>query len=527
MNDGDRQDRPNGPHGSGDGVNRRQVIKAAGSALALGAGTGISRSSRAQTPATPAADPRRIVLPETGITLPSEDVTFRWVDSGDSKALFFREYFNTFTQARPNIMFDYLGLPWTEIAQVVPLGVRNGNAPDVFQVPQEIPVAEAVREGWVRPIDDLIPNFAAWQAGFPPVSFVEGVNVFNGRVYTFPRSTSRRGGIVNYFNRPYLEAAGYDPAETPLTWDTFRDATRKVTQAGAGNYYGVVLAGKQVGRWGGYVANMGRLAGSSAGPDDIDYRTGEYAYTSDGYLAAIELLIALRDDGVVFPGSLSLNDPQARAQMPQGIAGMIFEGEFTLPIWVRDNPDFDFGVSPIPTQAPEFTPIGYQNTGTNHQWVYAESKYPEIAAEIFTYLGTEAGQLAFVSITGGSDPSVFSGVNERAPVDDRMRTVYGIFDDYMRLCPDVRIRNPEASQVLLRIERPAPGFGEIVQGIYTGQLDNPKQAMQDLKDRQEAALDQAIEAAQADGANVSRDDYVFANWDPATDYLESDYAELG
>lgn len=518
-------DRQNSSSSAANALNRRQALKVAGgSALALGAGR---RTAHAQTPASPVADPMRIVLPETGITLPGGDVTFRWVDSGDSKALFFRAYFDAFTQAHPNITFDYLGLPWTEIEQIVPLGVRNGNAPDVFQVPPTIPVAEAVREGWVRPIDDIIPNFAEWQAEFPPASFIEGVNVFNGRVYTFPRSTSKRGVQLTYFNRPYMEAAGYDPEQAPLTGDAFRDAARKITEAGAGQYYGVILAGQQVGRWEEYVRNFGRLAGSSAGPDDIDYRTGEYAYASDGYLAAIELLLALRDDGVVFPGSMSLNDPQVRAQTAQGVAGMLMEGEWAMPIWIRDNPEFDFGVSPLPTQTEQFTPVTYQNTATNHQWIYADSPYPEIAGEIFSYLGSEAGQLAFVSITGGSDPSVYASANQNAPLDDRIRTAYRIFDERMRLGPDVRIRNPEASKIYLNLVRPTPSFGETVQGIYTGQLDDPQQAMQDLQDRYDAALDQAIAKAQNDGATVSRDDYVFPNWDPATDYLEADYAGLG
>lgn len=180
-------DRHGGAPSVSRAYSRRQAIKvASGSALALSAASRLSLTSRAQTPASPGTDPTQIVLPETGITLPTGDVTFRWVDSGDSKALFFRAYFDAFTRAHPNITFDYLGLPWTEIEQIVPLGVRNGNAPDVFQVPPSVPVAEAVREGWVRPIDDLIPNFAEWQAAFPPASFVEGVNVFSGRVYTFP-----------------------------------------------------------------------------------------------------------------------------------------------------------------------------------------------------------------------------------------------------------------------------------------------------------------------------------------------------
>jgi multiple sugar transport system substrate-binding protein len=397
----------------------------------------------------------------------------------------------------------------------------------VFQIPTTIPPAEAVREGWVRPIDDLIPNFEAWQAAFPPASFVEGVNVFDGRVYTFPRSTSKRGLHLTFYNRQLMQEAGYDPETTLLTWDGFRDAAAKITEAGNGSAYGVILAGQQTGRWQDYVRNLGRLAGSSAGPDDIDYRTGEYAFTSDGYLAAIDLLLALRDDGSVFPGSMALNDPQARAQTPQGVAGMILEGEWTMPIWIRESPDFDFGVTGLPVPDENFVPETYQNTATNHQWVFAESKYPEIAGEIFYYLGSEAGQLAFVSITGGSDPSIYQSANDNAPLDERMRAAYTIFDERMRLGPDVRVRNPEASRIYLNLVQPTPSFGETVQGIYAGQLEDPRAAMQDLKDRYEAALDEAIAAAQGEGANVSRDDFVFPNWDPTVDYVEADYAELG
>ncbi len=508
-------------------LSRRRALQVAGGGVVAASGIAGGRTAFAQALPSPAADPTQIVLPETGVELPTDDVKFRWVDSGDSKALFFEAYFAAFTDAHPNITFDYLGVPWTEIEQIVPIGVNNGNAPDVFQVPSNIPVAQAVREGWVRPIDDLIPNFEAWQAAFPPASFVEGVNVFDGRVYTFPRSTSKRGLHLTFYNQQLMQEAGYDPAETLLTWDGFRDAAKKITEAGAGSYYGVIFAGQQTGRWQDYVRNLGRLAGSSAGPDDIDYLTGEYAFTSEGYMAALELLLALRDDEVVFPGSMSLNDPQARAQTPQGVAGMILEGEWTMPVWLRDNPDFTFGVTGLPVPDENFVPETYQNTATNHQWVYAESKYPEIAGEIFYYLGSEAGQLAFVSITGGSDPSVYASANENAPLDDRMREAYTIFDERMRLGPDVRVRNPDAAQVHLNMVQPTPSFGETVQGIYTGQLDDPAKAMQELKDRYEKALDEAIAAAQSEGAEVSRDDYVFPNWDPTVDYVEADYDELG
>jgi multiple sugar transport system substrate-binding protein len=50
--------------------------------------------------------------------------------------------------------------------------------------------------------------------------------------------------------------------------------------------------------------------------------------------------------------------------------------------------------------------------------------------------------------------------------------------------------------------------------------------MQDLQDRADAELEQAINAAQGKGAEVSRDDWIFANWDSTQDYTEELYKDL-
>jgi multiple sugar transport system substrate-binding protein len=60
-----------------------------------------------------------------------------------------------------------------------------------------------------------------------------------------------------------------------------------------------------------------------------------------------------------------------------------------------------------------------------------------------------------------------------------------------------------------------------MQGLYTGQLTNVKAALQDLQDRSETALDNAIAAARKQGANVSRADWVFADWKPSENYVTS------
>ena len=99
-----------------------------------------------------------------------------------------------------------------------------------------------------------------------------------------------------------------------------------------------------------------------------------------------------------------------------------------------------------------------------------------------------------------------------------------LFDEQLRLGPNPRVRNPDVSLVDLEYQPLQPDFGQVVQGLFTGQLPDPRAAMQDLDDRSEAELERAIEAARAKGAQVTRDDWVFANWDPTRDYTEADYA---
>jgi len=260
---------------------------------------------------------------------------------------------------------------------------------------------------------------------------------------------------------------------------------------------------------------------------DMNPKTGEYMFTSDQYLGVIDLLLGLKSDGSVFPGSLTLNAPQARAQMPQGVAGMILQGVWNIPQWIHDNPMFNFDVSSTPapntgTPMPQY----YGPGGSNQMWVYAKSPNAQVAADIFHYLGTDEGQTKWATITGGSDPPIFPKANEKAQLDPRARKALGLFDQQMRLVASADVRNPDVALINLELKPLTPDFGTTVQGIYTGQLNDPKKAMQDLKDRADKELERAMKAAQAKGAKVTRDDFVFPNWDPTKDYTDADYAAL-
>lgn len=114
-------------------TSRRRFIKQmAGGAAALGMGTA-SSALLAQSAA---------VLPPAINKLAPGSV-LRWIDSGDQKAVFYKAFFQQYAKDR-GVEVIYDPLPWNEIAKVVPLGVRNKTAHDVFALPQNSNPATAI-----------------------------------------------------------------------------------------------------------------------------------------------------------------------------------------------------------------------------------------------------------------------------------------------------------------------------------------------------------------------------------------------
>jgi len=168
-------------------------------------------------------------------------------------------------------------------------------------------------------------------------------------------------------------------------------------------------------------------------------------------------------------------------------------------------------------------PLSYGPGGSNLLWVYAKSPNKAIAADIFSYLGSEQGQTAWGTISDGADAPIFPSASQNAKLDPEAQQAQQLFIQQMRLRPDPAVRNPDVSKVDLELKTLTPNFGQVIQGLYTGQLKDAKAALKDLQDRSEAELQRAIKAAQAKGAKVSRDDWKFANWDPTKDFTEADY----
>lgn len=162
----------------------RRALLSGGGTLAVASGLAMAGCSQGAPAPTAKGN---LKIPKQGADLPKTTAPFRWVDTGGVRVPYWKDFFiPAWQNTHPEIPFSYESLPPKQISQVVPLGIRNGTVQDVFVLPNTITAAEAVAQGWIHPLDEIIPHFSSWKSKFPKGLFLDGLNVFNGKTYSVP-----------------------------------------------------------------------------------------------------------------------------------------------------------------------------------------------------------------------------------------------------------------------------------------------------------------------------------------------------
>lgn len=337
-----------------------------------------------------------------------------------------------------------------------------------------------------------------------------------------------------------MDKAGFDPVKQ-LTYEQYRDAARKITQQGNGQAYGVTM-GAEPRILNRQVVNMATIAGQPMNEDGMDLRTGQFAYLTDAVMTIIELYQQIKSDGSFFPGIVSMTQQVAYSSFPQGNAGMVFTGQWVIPPW--DKAGFEYGLGPLPAPSGvDPNPLDTPPIGGPAPYVYAKTPNPAVAGEIMSYLGSPDGVRTWTAFTclgsvptwpnilsDTDDPKVKSslsladkaGIDHESPANDAAVKLAKT----TRVAPQPTIRNPAQSAVQAAFKAPVPSFGEILQAMLVDKVPSIDSALRDLQNKSNQALDDAIEAVKKKGGHVSRDDYVFQNYDPTKDYGPTEYAEL-
>lgn len=476
-------------------LSRRDFLKLSG---ILGAGTALLNSGLA--------------------TFAQEDVILQWWDHFGNLPELQRELWDTYNAQHPNIFVEHTQINPSDLGQALQLAFPNGEAPDVHSTAGiGVPTSRLIEDGWFVAWDDYVGQ--EWIDSLPAGALTEGSTVFGGKIYSIPIFSFRTTSTLTWFNKELMENAGYDPEIGPQSWDEFRDAARKITENGGGSVFGWIQGISFTDRLADHTTNLAMTAGAPS--KQFDWRTGEYIFASEPVIQAVEFLKSLEQDGSLLPGSGSLNARTARARWVTGIAGLFFDGPWNIGTVNREFQDFlpKIGVTRIVAPEPDADINLHVGPQGGSFFVSSQSEHPEIAIDILKNYATQAFYEGVASMM--TPPPLDLSVVDNVDVHPTYRTAMEHFGQDVFLDPIPAARNPLVSDVYANMADVRPNLGEIVQGVISGDVTDIAGTLQEYNDKLTAERDAAIATVQAEGGDVSLDDWVFEDWESGQDYFTS------
>ncbi len=423
-----------------------------------------------------------------------------------------------FQQAHPNIKINKTTKVTDTYSNLLSLAVQSNNQPDFFMLPSTPKLNDMVARGWTMPLDKWAN--ASWRAQFPPSSFFEGNNMFNGKLYSSPFSGQNGSWLQLYIHNGVFKQAGIVNADgsvkIPQTWDDVTAAADAISKKIGGSTYGMGFGNGQnfILAWWLEIFTRGAGSGASTNATFQDYRTGKWGFgTNRAYMDFIQLLLDWKKKGYIYPNSMSSSDEEARAFFERGKFGMTVGGVWNQVEWSQHN-FTDYSLTTLPS--PSTTRQGYfYNQGGGATWaISGKTKHPEEAWAWFNWLHSPDTGKRWVQ--AGEDISTFPQDNNPAYVKFKPFSEYVAASKLNLLCPDPTKRNPQTAFVVQNAV--SPDINDVIAGIYTGQIGNPQSALSALGDRYLAELNKGIAQAQKQGHKVSFNDFVFPDWDLTKPY---------
>ncbi len=423
-------------------------------------------------------------------------------------------------------------MPWAEYHTAIQAAATSNELPDVFVTPQNTDVQTVVAQGWALPYDGLVSD--NWKKQFAQGSFQEGVNVIDGKTYSWPVTGPALTSIL-YYNKDVLKNAGLDPDKPPTTWEELRSMARTVTEKGKGDVYGLVFSGGESATASGITKIVDGLAAGlnkeevGDGSSRFNYKTGMYAFNSKASLDSFEFLNQLKTDGSILPSSYTMKLAEATVLFGQAKAAFFIEGRARMWIIKRDTPEANFGLAAVPT--PDGSKPGYTFTrasGTGYL-ISANTKHPKEVGE-FIENGFASPLFYEKYLNRGVALTPIESINS-----NKSLYPYPEFGQFVQLHkellherPNYAVKNPQTAKVIVELgalsqPKIKPSYGEILQAALTGAQKDWTGALRAYNDKANKGLDDAINKLKSGGSDVSRNDFTFPNWNPDQDYLDADY----
>ncbi|CAN5701147.1 ABC transporter substrate-binding protein [soil metagenome] len=385
-----------------------------------------------------------------------------WHGYVDTQGDNFTNLMNQYNKEHPDVEVTQLVSQSDLVLQKVLTAVRGGSAPDVAymfgswspniaQIPQVVDMKEATSAAdWKW--DDFYPSER------------EAATV-GDKIVGAPALVDN---LAIVYNKKLFAEAGIAPPSPTWTWDDFRAAAAKLTDASKGQYGWLIPAdGSEDTVWH-YLPMLWEAGGDILSPDNQ-----HAVFNSEAGVKSLTTLQQMAvDDKSLYLDTTNENGPKL---MNSGKVGMLVTGPWDL----SSLPDIEYGVQVLPTYAG--SDGGHQTISGPDNWVVFNNgdKKKQAAVDFVKWL-TAADQVKTTSLATGDLPTRVSVGQDQAFVDKLNENLpgTGVFVSNLSNVKKVRPaveQYPDISEAL----------GQAIMSVMLG------------KEQPKAALDTAAQAADA------------------------------
>lgn len=423
-----------------------------------------------------------------------------------------------FEEAYPNIKVEKV--TQGDYENLINLAFESGNAPDVYMLPNNAAISVMVDNNRVMAWNEF-DDYEDFMAQYPETRFVEGINVLDGNVYTFDPFVTLPW-LQLYVNLNVYEEAGLiDEDGNPMLPTTLAEMVEnaRVIREETGRY-GFGFSGTQDWAtwwwlWGCQFTEPIFVDGHPSGWNPV---TGQFEWASNQCISdLLDTLIMIRDEDLMLPDTLMIDDEQARAFFAEDEFAHLIGGTWIMPGWADTHPDFtNYTAMEFPLVNAEEQGGGfYVSGGGRFLGINPNTEHPEAAWEFYKFMHSETFGQLWAETGNGLAIMTPGEVEDYEAFTPAWQNIFAMSEDVFN-SPQPAVVNPDIAQVEITLI--GPWEGQVLLGILTGQIDDVDDALADLDERYLEALEQGIADAQAAGADVSIDDYIFPDWNPLEDY---------
>lgn len=346
-----------------------------------------TQTQQAESTATKATEPFEMTI--WGAPLPGEmpDTT-----KNEGAKTFFNYLQTEMEKKYPGIKLTYVEKGWADTyRQNLMLATMGGNGPDIGYGEDFIP--EFAKIGALSELpEDMAKEMAAG-----PITAAR----YNGKLYAIALST---GVFSLVYNKDVLQKAGLTENDVPKTWSQWLDVSKKITDAGKGEFYGTIVQNNQLGGAFRMVPFIRQLGSDITTPDweQVTFNTPE----------ALKALTFLRDlSKTAPPGTTSLNDEGAIYEMIlKGKAAFYVNGPWFISLAKNANPPSNIGFATLPL--PDGGKPANVVVGNTLWYVLKQSKHQEAAVDFLKLLAQKDVQLNMATLQSRLPSNVEAGKSE-------------------------------------------------------------------------------------------------------------------